>query len=572
MVIRSDVEVEQQGTINPYITAYASYIDLVLGQSAARDLPFWLRRGFTTVLSNTIVRDEDILIGAPIPWELQILRERQMLLLPKLLSVTRDSPEFTEATRREVYDAETWAFVHFLMFGEEGARADKLSAFASMVSAGKDPAVAFTETLGTIDSLVGPFRLYYQRPIFSFRRLKIDVSVERERFPVRPLTPVEAVSLRAMFHAATSRPVEARAAVAEARKANPNCADCYVVEGMLADRDDKDAEAKAAFAKASELDSTSAYAYYRYASLLWQPNTPRDVLVEVEKQLAKAIALNTRFADAYAWLGQVRATLGTGDGVSLIRRAITLEPLDPAHRIRAAQVLLRQGKALEARTEAQAALELATDDATKREAQSLLDRAAGMLSSKAPATAPTAASLPAAAPTSAAAPADAATPAGPVTDFNTLNALNDACQSGDKASCTRLLPTIEAECAAKNGRACGFAGYLYERGQGPAANPARAAELYRQACDAKDTMGCINFALHQARGTGVAKDAVKAQALLDGMCSGGEMEACTQLALLVAAGRTEADLLRTRELLTKACGGQHARACELLKTMPRPAK
>ena len=188
MVIRSDVEVEQQGTINPYITAYASYIDLVLGQSAARDLPFWLRRGFTTVLSNTIVRDEDILIGAPIPWELQILRERQMLLLPKLLSVTRDSPEYTEATRREVYDAETWAFVHFLMFGEEGARADKLSAFAAMVSSGKEPAVAFAETLGTVESLVGPFRLYYQRPIFSFRRIKIDVSVERERFPVRPLT------------------------------------------------------------------------------------------------------------------------------------------------------------------------------------------------------------------------------------------------------------------------------------------------------------------------------------------------------------------------------------------------
>ena len=458
------------------------------------------------------------------------------------------------------------------MFGEEGVRSDKLSAFASMVSGGKDPAVAFAETLGTVESLAGPFRLYYQRPIFSFRRIKVDVSVERERFPVRPLTPVESASLRAMFHAATGRPVEARAAVAEAKKATPNCADCYVVEGMLADSEDKDAEAKAAFAKASELESTNAYAYYRYASLLWQPNTPRDVLVEVEKQLAKAVQLNNRFADAYAWLGQVRATLGTGDGLGLIRRAITLEPLDPAHRIRAAQVLLRQGKAVEAQTDAQAALALATDDRTKREAQSLLDNAAGMLSSKAPAAAPATASVPAMAPTSAAAPADSATPAGPISDFNTLNALNDACQSGDKASCARLLPTIEAECAAKNGRACGFAGYLYERGQGPAASPARAAELYRQACDVKDTMGCINFALLQARGNGVAKDAVKAQALLDGLCSGGEVEACTQLALQVAAGRTEADLVRTRELLTRACAGQHVRACELLKTMPKPAK
>ena len=280
--------------------------------------------------------------------------------------------------------------------------------------------------------------------------------------------------------------------------------------------------------------------------------------------------MNTRFADAYAWLGQVRASLGTGDGISLIRRAITLEPSDPSHRIRAAQVLLRQGKPVEARAEAQAALELATDDRTKREAQALADTAAGMAASKAPATAPATPSATSA--TATAAPVDTAKPAGAITDFNALNALNDACQSGDKPSCARLLPTVEAECAGKNGRACGFAGYLYEQGRGPAADPARAAELYRQACDVKDTMGCINFALLQARGNGVAKDAVKAQALLNGVCSDGEMEACTQLALLVAAGRTEADLLRTRELLNKACGGQHARACELLKTMPKPAK
>ena len=47
LVLRTGVEVEQQGTINPYITAYASYIDLVLGQSLSPDLPLWFRRGFT---------------------------------------------------------------------------------------------------------------------------------------------------------------------------------------------------------------------------------------------------------------------------------------------------------------------------------------------------------------------------------------------------------------------------------------------------------------------------------------------------------------------------------------------
>ncbi len=130
------------------------------------------------------MRDEDILIGAPIPWELQILRERQMLLLPKLLSVTRDSPEFTEATRREVYDAETWAFVHFLMFGEEGARARQTRAPSRRWSApARIRRWRLPRRSAPSTRWIGPFRLYYQRPIFSFRRLKIDVSVERERFP-----------------------------------------------------------------------------------------------------------------------------------------------------------------------------------------------------------------------------------------------------------------------------------------------------------------------------------------------------------------------------------------------------
>ena len=221
LVLRTDVEVEQQGTINPYITAYASYIDLVIGQSLGPDLPLWFRRGFTGVISNTIVRDDHILFGAPIPWKLEILRDRAMLTLPKLLSVTRQSREDKEADKRDVFDAESWAFVHFLMFGDEGARADKLNAYGKLVSTGTDAAKAFAESFGPVEALQGPFRVYFQRSIFSFRRINLDVSVERERFPIRPVPPAESASVRALFHAAMRRPVESRAAIAEARKADP---------------------------------------------------------------------------------------------------------------------------------------------------------------------------------------------------------------------------------------------------------------------------------------------------------------------------------------------------------------
>ena len=91
-----------------------------------------------------------------------------------------------------------------------------------------------------------------------------------------------------------------------------------------------------------------------------------------------------------------------------------------------------------------------------------------------------------------------------------------ACQSGDASACGELLPVVEAECAQKIPAACRFAGFLYERGRGVAANAALAASFYNQSCEAGDKMGCVGFALLQARGTGVIQNEAKAQATLSG--------------------------------------------------------
>ena len=564
LVLRADVEVDEQGTINPYITSYFSYIGLVMDQSLDRDLPLWFTRGFTGVLSNTIVRDDHVLLGAPIVWKLEILRERPLFPLAKLLTLTRKSRETTEADPRQTFDAETWAFVHYLMFGESGSRAAKLNAYAKLVSAGKEPTVAFAETLGPIEPLEAGFRLYYQRSIFTYSRVNIDLSVERERFPVRPLPLGESASALAQFQAVMGRPIEARAAIAEARKADPNAAGSYVAEGLLADRDKKTEEAKAAYTKAAELGSTSAYAYYRLASLTWQPNASREVYAEIEKHLTKAIEFNTRYAAAYAWLGETKAFLGTGESVGLIRRAIAIEPAEASHRLRLAGVLLRQGNPTEAGVEARAALTLADTDQEKREAERLLETATKATAAAAARPAPPAADASKPAPAASAPTSRPASGAAPVD----MNSLASACQSGDVAACGRMLPVAETECAQKIAQACGFAGSLYERGRGVTADAARAASFYQQACDAGDRMSCVGFALLQARGNGVTKDSAKAQATLTSLCADSVLEACTQLALLVVPGGTPADLARGRELLTKACDGKHERACELLKSMP----
>jgi tetratricopeptide (TPR) repeat protein len=372
LAIRTDVQAEDRDNINPHITAYFSYIGLIMGQSLSPDLPLWFTRGFTGVLSNTIVRDDFVLVGAPIPWKLQSLRESPVLPLSTLLKVTRHSREFTESGRLEMFDAQAWALVHFLIFGDQGARAEGLNTFARQVSAGRDPATALVEALGPVDALEAAYRLHIQRSIFSFRKYNLDVSVQRERLPVRAMTEAESAGNRALFHAAMRRPVEARAAIEQARKADPNLAASYVADGLLLDGDKRTEEARAAYARAVELETTSAYAYYRLAALSWKPMPDRETLAATETLLGRAIKLNTRYAAAYAWIGEVRASLGV-DGLPMIRRAISLEPLEASHRLRAARVLLRQGKRDDARADAEAALTLATSDDERRQVQAVLD-------------------------------------------------------------------------------------------------------------------------------------------------------------------------------------------------------
>ena len=72
----------------------------------------------------------------------------------------------------------------------------------------------------------------------------------------------------------------------------------------------------------------------------------------------------------------------------------------------------------------------------------------------------------------------------------------------------------------------------------------------------------------QARGTGVPKDEGAASTLLAKTCDAGRPEGCTQLAVMLA-GHHPPDLVRTRQLLTKACDAKYQQACDMLESLPK---
>jgi tetratricopeptide (TPR) repeat protein len=366
---------DDTATLNPYASSYFSYANLVVTSSFDRSLPLWFSRGLAGVISNTIVRDNQILLGPPIPWHLETLREQQRIPLTQLLAMTRSSPEYSQGDGLRRIDAHAWALVHFLMFGDNGAHQGGLNRLATALNAGKDSGAAFTEAVGRVQDLEPDFFAYVQRNLFSYGKAKLDASVKREQLPVRQLSPAESAAGRAVFHVAMNRPAEARALIDEARKADPNSAGASLAEALLLDREGQRDEARNAYARAVTLNTGSAWAYYRLATLDWGGSRPDQAeLQQIEKRLAHAVELYRSFAAAYASLAEVRATLGQpqSDVLPLLKKAITIEPGEPWHRLIGSRVLWRYGAIAEARRIAEAVKAGSDREDARREAERLL--------------------------------------------------------------------------------------------------------------------------------------------------------------------------------------------------------
>ena len=128
IAIRSDLRAPDNVSVNPHTSAYFAYANLTLASSFEGELPLWLSRGLSGVISNTLVRQDDIVIGAVLPWHLESLRERR-LPLRQMLSMSRRSPDYLRDEAQRYFDAQSWAFVHYLMFGDD-ARNDLLDGLA----------------------------------------------------------------------------------------------------------------------------------------------------------------------------------------------------------------------------------------------------------------------------------------------------------------------------------------------------------------------------------------------------------------------------------------------------------
>jgi hypothetical protein len=130
-LLRSDLTTDDREGINPYESAYWGYASQAL-LDTSRAWPSWLLRGIAAVISNTLVRNNEIQLGRVLPQHLNYLRARGRMPLKDVVSVvTGADPRFDQPGFLQAMDAHAWAFVHFLIWADQGAPTRRASTSTS---------------------------------------------------------------------------------------------------------------------------------------------------------------------------------------------------------------------------------------------------------------------------------------------------------------------------------------------------------------------------------------------------------------------------------------------------------
>jgi tetratricopeptide (TPR) repeat protein len=383
---------EQHGNQSPYHVIFHEYVHLLINNTLA-DVPTWFNEGLAEYYSTLKIDEERLVfLGDTIPNHLYRLREEKMLPLRTLLTIDQSSPHYNEKDKKSVFYAQSWAFVHYLLQGNNGERAPQLGVFLGKLATGVPLDDAFKHAFQTdIPVFEKELKEYvkggnYKMTRATFER-KLDFDTEMQSAPVSE-AEAQAYLGDLLLHVGDLNGAEKR--LQEALQLDPNQAMANSSMGMVRVRQGKFAEAKPFLQKAVAANSQNYLVHYNYALALSLQNMGADNRVsgytteaaeEMRAELKKAIELSPGFAESYRLLAFINLVRGEAidESITLLKRGWALAPGRGEFGFILAQLYMRKEDFKSAREILEPmARESSADAQLRANARSMLDSIARM--------------------------------------------------------------------------------------------------------------------------------------------------------------------------------------------------
>ncbi len=328
-------------------TVYHEYTHSVLHLNS-HWLPLWLDEGMAEFYGYTRFEQHKIYIGSltrnagvlgdvPIPIE-------------TLLEVNFYSPYYHDDDKVQMFYAESWAAVHYMIFGAGMEHGAKLNRFFALLQQGIGQRKAFQQVFGDFSSFDKGLDLYMRSLAFYATVIHDPPQIEEKKFTTCTLTMAETEAELAGYHLAHHDSITARPLVEKALKDDPKLGLAHEEMGFLLFEDGEDDKAGEEFSQAYALDGKLYLSLFAKTMLspLAVSAAPADEAA-FESALMKVVDLNSAFAPGYVQLARLAVRQGKDErAFSLSRRAEELEPSRAGYHLLTGQILLRMGKDAEA--------------------------------------------------------------------------------------------------------------------------------------------------------------------------------------------------------------------------------
>jgi tetratricopeptide (TPR) repeat protein len=347
------LSVDSRHVRRPDALAFHEYVHLLVRNSFG-NAPLWFNEGLAEYYSTFEISNGNrkVTLGNPVGTRVQTLRERELLPLETLFNVEDSSPYYKEQDKRNIFYAESWALVHYLLSGQ---RRIQLSTYLELLAQGMTVRDAFRQAFQTdFATLETELRAYirfnnYPQQVITFdKRLELDSLVQST-----PLTEAQAQFYLGDLLLHTNRLEESALYLQKAVALDPELATAHASLGMLYMRQNRFDEAKKHLERAS-LKSENYLVHYYYAYVLSREGIGPDTIVEgyyateaaqlMRAELKKAIELAPHFAEAYRLLAFVNLVRDEqlDESIALLKQAIQLSPRRQEYALLLSQVYLRR--------------------------------------------------------------------------------------------------------------------------------------------------------------------------------------------------------------------------------------
>jgi tetratricopeptide (TPR) repeat protein len=245
-----------------------------------------------------------------------------------------------------MFYAQSWALIHYMMFGPNMQGGAKLNQFFTKLQQGEEQIKAFQEVFGSLKDMDDAIDQYVRHFAFQVGVIKNPAQMNEKDYVARTMTMAETQAEIGGYHLWTHDLANCTAYVSDALHNDPKLGLAHELQAFLDLSKGQNADSLREFTQAFALDPNLYLSLF--AKTMLSPIATSAVPADQEafkSALRAVIAINPLFAPAYVQLARLAVRQNDlRSALVLSRKAEELEPFRAGYHLQSGQILLRLGQ------------------------------------------------------------------------------------------------------------------------------------------------------------------------------------------------------------------------------------